>query len=287
METKKFKINGTELEKGGKKLTKLSILSKVGFTFAGGVAGAAATTAMGKINTMPDEPQETEEGLNEEVQAPVEESQQPSSQHNQVSDENITEPQPIDNNQNNSSHEGLSEATGEEIDPNDVAQAIAEEVDPNDIDSDNILTPDGYDYAYLDDGRQLFCIIAHDPDGNQYILTDIDGDGVFGDIFDINGNLVAQLDEGLSTSDILDMMDDSGEYLAAINEPWEETDPVPVTEEASEDDLVEAEEVDEEDILAQLTEEAEETEESGVYTEPEDNLLAEDEIGDDGDPLTA
>ena len=279
METKKFKINATELGKGGKKLTKLSILSTAGFTFAGGVFGAAAASAMNHHNSKPEEPQKTEEGTIEENQAQIVEPQPSTPSQEQVLDDNITEPQPTDNNQIHSSNGGDPQSPEEEIDPYDVAQAIAEEIDPNDIDSENILTPIGYEYAYLEDGRQVFCVIANDPEGNQYALTDIDGDGMFGDIYDMSGNLVAQIDEGLSVSDLLDMMDDSGEYLAAIVEPWE-TNPETISEG---EELAETEEVDdselEDDLLAQLTEETED--------EGEDDLAViddeEDEEDDDDD----
>ena len=279
METKKFKINATELGKGGKKLTKLSILSTAGFTFAGGVFGAAAASAMNHHNSKPEEPQKTEEGTIEENQAQIVEPQPSTPSQEQVLDDNITEPQPTDNNQIHSSNGGDPQSPEEEIDPYDVAQAIAEEIDPNDIDSENILTPIGYEYAYLEDGRQVFCVIANDPEGNQYALTDIDGDGMFGDIYDMSGNLVAQIDEGLSVSDLLDMMDDSGDYLAAIVEPWE-TNPETISEV---EELAETEEVDdselEDDLLAQLTEETED--------EGEDDLAViddeEDEEDDDDD----
>ena len=60
--------------------------------------------------------------------------------------------------------------------------------------------------------------------------------------------------EGLSVSDVIEMVDDSGEFLQAIAEPWED-DP-------SEDIVnVQSEEVDEEELLAQLTEEIDEDEE--------------------------
>ena len=279
METKKFKINATELGKGGKKLTKLSILSTAGFTFAGGVFGAAAASAMNHHNSKPEEPQKTEEGTIEENQAQIVEPQPSTPSQEQVLDDNITEPQPTDNSQIHSSNGGDPQSPEEEIDPYDVAQAIAEEIDPNDIDSENILTPIGYEYAYLEDGRQVFCVIANDPEGNQYALTDIDGDGMFGDIYDMSGNLVAQIDEGLSVSDLLDMMDDSGDYLAAIVEPWE-TNPETISEV---EELAETEEVDdselEDDLLAQLTEETED--------EGEDDLAViddeEDEEDDDDD----
>lgn len=251
MDTKKFKINTTETIKSGKKITKSSILSKAGFTLVGAFAGAAFSSA--------DSPEETAQIEEELVQeTPVEEPQMESSQQSYQADDDITEPQPLDSNNYQEPH---SEDNQEDIDPNTIAQNIADEIDPNDIDSANVITPDSYDYAYLPDGTQQLVIVGHTPDGTEFILADIDGDGIYGDIFDTSGEMVAQID-GLYMSDILEMVDDTGGFLEAMYEPWE-VDPAIVYEG---EDLAETEEIDEseleEDILAQLTEDVEDGSES-------------------------
>lgn len=250
METKKFKINSTANENGGKKLTKSSILSKAGFTIAGIVGGTVGGTFGGSsvaASYQPEKPVEVNESeVVDEAPIVAEATQQEPTPEVQQQEQEITEPQPIDNNQSNG-FPSNSNVTEEVVDPKDVAQSIAQEVDVNDIDSNNIFTPDGYDYAYLPDGTQQAVIIGHTPDGVQYVLADLDGDGMYGDIFDMNGNLVAEA-SGLSVSDIVEMVDDSGGFLAANNE---------------------TEEVDDEAMLAQLTSEPSESNEERVIDDPE------------------
>lgn len=250
METKKFKINSTANENGGKKLTKSSILSKAGFTIAGIVGGTVGGTFGGSsvaASYQPEKPVEVNESeVVDEAPIVAEATQQEPTPEVQQQEQEITEPQPIDNNQSNG-FPSNSNVTEEVVDPKDVAQSIAQEVDVNDIDSNNIFTPDGYDYAYLPDGTQQAVIIGHTPDGVQYVLADLDGDGMYGDIFDMNGNLVAEA-SGLSISDIVEMVDDSGGFLAANNE---------------------TEEVDDEAMLAQLTSEPSESNEERVIDDPE------------------
>ena len=108
------------------------------------------------------------------------------------------------------------------VDPNEVAETLTQEIDTEDIDDDLVFTPDNYGEAYMPDGTRQFAVFGHLPDGSQVALLDIDGDGIFGDFFDAEGNLIGQIDEGLSVSDILDMADETGGYLAGLNEPWED-----------------------------------------------------------------
>ena len=276
METKKFKINKPESVKSGKKLSLSSILSKAGFTVAGGAAGAAFAAAHAKPK--PEEPAKEEV---EDVQpgTPVSEEQETHVQEENTTnaEENITEPQPIDNNtmtQNNNQPSNPEE----EIDPELVAQTIAQEVDENDIDADNVFTPDGYDYAYMPDGTRQLVIVGHTPDGEQYVLADPDGDGVYNGIFDINGNFVAEID-GFSISDLMDMIDTTGGYIANIDEPWGDGTTTPETIITSEEEIAEIEEVNEEELLAQLTEEEVEEvpSEEKVIEEPELEFEEDDE----------
>ena len=81
-------------------------------------------------------------------------------------------------------------------------------------------------------------------------------------------------------SDIIEMVDDSGDYMAAITEPWEiEDETIPLAgdagnEEVDEDEL-------EDDILAQLEEEDEDDDDDDVdealltYEESEDDDIDE------------
>jgi len=292
METKKFKINKPESGKSGKKLSMSSILSKAGFTVIGGAAGAFAAA---HAKSRPEEPnkEETVEEVHQEE--PLNEQQAQSVQEENATnvEENITEPQPVDNN-TTSQNGGQPTHPDEEVDPDLIAQAIAQEVDENDIDADNIFTPDGYDYAYLPDGTRQIVIVGHTPDGEQFVLADVNGDGIYNDIFDAAGNYVAEID-GLSVSDIMDMIDNTGGYIASIEEPWGSDPTDPETIITGEEEIAEVEEVDEEELLAQLTEEEgedlseekvieemeEEPEEDPEEDSEEDSYVMDDEILDE------
>lgn len=254
METMKFKIRKPEAANGDKKITKSSRLSKAKFTLMGGILGAGAAFAASSYAQTSEDPEKNKPESNQEagpVKEPVKEPQEPASATEPQHSENITEPQPLDSHQ--TQDQPTANTNEEEIDPEEVAQALAHEIDEEDIDAETYIIPDGYDYAYLPDGTQQMVLIGHTPEGEEYILADLDGNGYYGDIFDAEGNYVAST-EGLSVSDVIEMVDDSGEFLQAIAEPWED-DP-------SEDIVnVQSEEVDEEELLAQLTEEIDEDEE--------------------------
>lgn len=258
METKKFKINTSECKNGGKKLTKSSILSKAGFTVAGGMAGAAFAAAHSRTPKPEEDPTGIEEIIAEETQQAATNEQ--TQENEQGHEHNMTEPQPIDNHQPQNG-DGQSSENAEDVDPNLVAQAIAQEVDPEDIDSDNVFTPVGYDYAYLPDGTRQLVIIGQTPDGEHYALADIDGDGVYGDIFDTDGNFVAEVD-GLTLTDIAEMVDLPEEVLAQVRDPWSDDPTVDSPALQPGEELADTEEVSEDDLLAQLTEEVGEEETS-------------------------
>lgn len=281
METKKFKINKPESGKSGKKLSMSSILSKAGFTIAGGAVGAAFAAAHVKPQTDEAKKEEVEETHHD---TPVNEQQTTHVQDGNTTnvEENITEPQPIDNNTTTQNDNQPSNPEAE-VDPELVAQTIAQEIDENDIDADNVFTPDGYDYAYMPDGTRQLVIIGHTPDGEQFVLADPDGDGIYNGIFDINGNFVAEID-GFSSSDLLDMIDTTGGYIASIDEPWGDDPTDPETIITSEEEIAEVEEVDEEELLAQLTEEEVEypSEEKVIEDSEEDDEENSDEEQDDG-----
>lgn len=263
METRKLKIDTTESVKNGKKLGKSSILSKAGFTVAGGVAGAAFAAAYGR---KPKPETANEEDLADkkpETEAEVAQPQQQTIHEDINEPENsMTEPQPVDSNQPQT-NTGSIVNSDDEVDPELIAQALTGEIDENDIDAEYVFTPDSYDYAYLPDGTRQMVIIGHTPDGTQFLLADVDGDGVYGDVFDLNGEFVAEVD-GMSLSDLMEMIDDTGGYLAGMDEPWSDDPTEPLYSSEDDGDLADIEEVDEDDLLAQLTEEVDEEENSDV-----------------------
>lgn len=251
MDTKKFKVNTSESVKNGRKIGRSTILSKAGFTVVGGISGAAFATVHGWERKQNSSNDDKVSDAKTEVQHPVENQAQNvhSEVHEVHVEDNITEPQPIDSNQTQDAPSQVS-TSEDDIDPELIAQTIAQEVDENDIDAEYVFTPDSYDYAYLPDGTRQMVIIGHTPDGTRFTLADVDGDGSYGDIFDMDGNFVAEVD-GLSISDIIEMIDDTGGYLAGITEPWNDDPTEPLD---YEDELAEIEEVDEDELFAQLTE---------------------------------
>jgi len=280
METKKFSIKINRPENGNgekKKSIKRRILSKVGFTLVGGLAGAAIGASGRKPETV-QEGTVTEEEVPQEVQDLLNESQQETAQQ-QTPQSEITEPQPMDN--NNTGGNSNAGTTEEPADPKDVAQSIAHEIDPNDIDTENVITVDSYDYAFLPDGTQQQVFIGHTPDGTQYILADLDGDGMYGDIFDINGNYVTEV-PGVSESDLAEAIDDSGGYIGGMDEAWEHESETMVSEELTESEEVNEEELDE-DLLAQLIDDETEDETSRVIEvdNPEEEESDEEENADE------
>lgn len=280
METKKFKIERLETTSKGKKSIKRTLLSKVGFTLAGGFAGAAMSA--GGKRPQPEETPVAEEEIPQEVQEQLETTQQQQTLQNEDAG-NITEPQPMDNNHGVGNTDG--DSAEETVDPRDVAQSIAQEIDPDDIDSDNVISVDGYDYAYLPDGTQQQVFVGHTPDGTQYILADLDGDGMYGDVFDIEGNYVADTN-GVSLSDLAEMIDDTGGYMPGIEEAWENIgESLGPDEEITETETVSEEDLDE-DLLAQLTENETDDETSRLVeleeeTDDYDNDVDADSDGDE------
>ena len=133
----------------------------------------------------------------------------------------------------------------------------------------------------MPDGTQQQVFIGHTPDGTQYILADLDGDGMYEDIFDINGNYVTEV-PGVSESDLAEAIDDSGGYIGGMDEAWEHESETMVSEELTESEEVNEEELDE-DLLAQLIDDETEDETSRVIEvdNPEEEESDEEENADE------
>ena len=128
---------------------------------------------------------------------------------------------------------------------------------------------------------------VHTPDGSQFLLADVDGDGYFTDVFDMAGNYVGEAEGNLMASDLEAMVDPTGGYLAHTSEEPQGDDPTndiintpnptsstgedvaenSITVPASADD-----EVNDEELLAQL-----------LADEGEDERLIDVEEGEDED----
>lgn len=277
METKRFKIKGVEKAKGGKFLNKQFVAAAgtvtVGAFSAG--AGYAVGAGMGKKETEPDR-QPTDEATEQQTEAAVAQTEttEPQQAHAAPQQHAADEYQPTDSGQSSVSPEpsqgseqtvepGHSSPTEEVVEPNLVAQSIAHEVDEQDIDAENVLTIEQMGTVQGPDGNDIMAVVGHLPDGTQLLLTDIDGDGIFSDVFDMAGNYAGTMDGNLTAGDLIEMYDTTGGHLdvteniagddptnAITNtEPAHEENSMAQHEEAAEDSPTD------EELLAQLTDE--------------------------------
>lgn len=283
METNKFKSNGSA--RGGRNNTK-TVLTAAGLSAAAGMASGAAIVRFGLKNKDNKHEPQVENNVTETVasqdntptqqpEKPQQEQQTTQSQHEQVPNSDITTPQPTDSTtgtddqsspandvavqENPQQHQSYGE---DEVDPDLIAQQIAgaTETDPNDLDVPDLLTVDGMDIAYGPDGSEFTVAMIRTPDGGQYMLADVDGDGVFSDVFDMNGNYVGVAEGNLTAGDLQEAADPTGGYMAYNGlEPTGE-DPS-------------------NDIVA--------TEPSASPTNPTDNLIAENRDAPDVEDLLA
>lgn len=278
MDTKKFKIKGAEKAKGGKFLNQRFVAAAGVATIGGFSAGAgyAVVTGTGKRSDEPDK-QPVTDGTEQQMSSPAMAEATPTSpqqpapaQPQQPADEYLptdsshpsdtsqqppTEEQPAPENQ---------PVTGQDsVDPDLVAEAIAHEVDQQDIDSENVLTIDQIGTVNGPDGNEIMAVVGHLPDGTQLLLTDIDGDGIFTDVFDMAGNYAGILEGNLTAGDLIEMYDDTGNYLAMTEETVGD-DPVngitntePAHEEngLAQQEQATSEQPSDEELLAQLTDE--------------------------------
>lgn len=277
MSTKKFKFGNADGNnvKGGRNNTR-TILTAAGViafgATAGGVGYAAGAAHVNpvvddedKADTKPEENTE-EQAENQSNQQAESTAPQQTSQQVQAGD-NITEPQPTDTAQTQSTDTAQSQQTNngvhesvDDVDPDLVAQQIIEEqnIDPYDIDSPTIISVDELATLYKEDGSEMLVAAVHTPDGAQYLLADIDGDGYFTDVFDMAGNYVGEAEGHLMASDLEIMVDESGEYIAQNTEEPQGDDPlvdiINTPEDIAENSVVVPvdEEVSDEELLAQL-----------------------------------
>lgn len=344
MDTKKF--NSNEKSRGGKNNTK-TVLTAAGLSAITGVASGAIIAlkfAVKKKDDKDDKPQDEnpatstlQEETQQETAQQTQNSQQATQpQQNSSSNGNITTPHPVDSSSGSGqvpqpspqqpspqqpTHPQDNPSGSDEINPDLIAQQIAgsNETDPSDIEAPDILTVDGMDLAYGPDGSEFTVAMVHTPDGGQYMLADVDGDGIFSDVFDLNGNYVGAAEGNLTASDLQEAADPTGGYMAYNGaEPIGEdpTNDIVATDTSTntptnsgtqhpEENLLasnDEEAVDLDDLLAQLLSNNEdslsdvasremvvddtyisETEESDEDSEDDDEEIDEDEIDDDND----
>lgn len=278
MDTKKFKIKGAEKAKGGKFLNQRFVAAAGAATIGGFSAGAgyAVVNGAGKGSNEPDKqpvadeteqqpvaPATTETAQAEPQQTPTAQTQQPADEYQPTDSSHPSGAPQQTPAEEQHAPENQPSAGHDDIDPNLVAEAIAHEVDEQDIDGENVLTIDQIGTVNGPDGNEMMAVVGHLPDGTQLLLTDIDGDGIFSDVFDMDFNYAGMLEGNLTAGDLIEMYEDTGNYLAMTEETVGD-DPVNgITNTASggeENSLAQQEQAtggqpSDEELLAQLTEE--------------------------------
>ena len=249
METKKFKFKTKKSQEGKKEgPSKKTIIAG---TTAGGVASVAAgagiaaatqgdeeTEAVGPATLHSQEEQATTAEAQPTAQAEVHytaATQQPAEPQEPLpedpQDEQLEELLFGDLEKEESLMEGLmpddevetlakEESLMEGLTPDDEASQILKDslVDPDDIDEAGLINVDNLTAMETADGSQRVVAQFHTPDGDKYMLADLDGDGVFSDVLDLDGNLVATAEGGATLADLVEMSDDSAGYLPPTEE---------------------------------------------------------------------
>lgn len=249
METKKFKFKTKKSQEGKKEgPSKKTIIAG---TTAGGVASVAAgagiaaatqgdeeTEAVGPANLHSQEEQATTAEAQPTAQPEVHHTaatQQPAEPQEPLpedpQDEQLEELLFGDLEKEESLMEGLmpddevetlakEESLMEGLTPDDEASQILKDslVDPDDIDEAGLINVDNLTAMETADGSQRVVAQFHTPDGDKYMLADLDGDGVFSDVLDFDGNLVATAEGGATLADLVEMSDDSAGYLPPTEE---------------------------------------------------------------------
>ncbi len=108
-------------------------------------------------------------------------------------------------------------ASGEEPPTDLVGSIIAgEEIDPADVDVADIINVDQIGTVYTVDGQNMLAAAIHDDEGNELMMVDVDGDGVFDVVTTPEGEAIAEVGGDIDVSDAEHMMtgEDSG-WLAA------------------------------------------------------------------------
>lgn len=228
METKKFKIQKAERTKGGFNNTR-TVLTGAGIAAIGGGAAGAGYAAMTGGKNEPIEPKPEEQNTQTTTETTEEQQvqQQTSFQTPQQQQTSSDEYQPTGGGgQQASSSQSTNNAgsTNEDVDPNVIAQELKDEIDREDIDAPSLIV-DEYQTIYGPDGNEMAVAVVHAPDGTQFFLTDLDGDGIFSEVYDLAGNYIGEAEGNITISDLEEMIDTTGGYMAIGKEP-EGDDPV-------------------------------------------------------------
>lgn len=250
MATKKFRISGENLKKGGVNNTR-TILTSAGIVTLG-AAGAAymAGYHSGKDNTEEDkqtaqanDPNQadahvgdqstTNQSVNDDHSGISPKDSHAAHQDQGTQATSTTETQQSAN--NTSSKPVPADTKPDEVNPDEEALRIIQEnkVDQGDIEYPTIVANvEEFKVMYTADGREITVAEIMTPDGEHYLLADTDGDGFYTDVYDMNGDLVGEAEGNLVYSDLENLHDQSNGYLA-----YNPNDPEPIGDDPTKDIL--------------------------------------------------
>ena len=221
---KKFKLGLGNRAKGGFNNTR-TILTSAGVVTLG-AAGAAYTIGYRKgKKDASDDPTNKEPEKDEQVNPSVDKEAEVDKELNPQEERQETKPnEGSPTTDNDTAHQNSTPEKQNDIpavDPDKVAMDIVNEdiIDMEDLDFPTIISIDSLKIKYLSDGQEIIVAEIHTLDGEQYQLADIDGDGFYTDIFDMNGNYVGEAEGNLCYSDLEIMVEESNGYLAISPEP--------------------------------------------------------------------
>lgn len=104
-----------------------------------------------------------------------------------------------------------------ETDPDHIAEAIiaGEEIDPNDVEIDSLVTIQGIGTVQDEDGTEYHAATFIDPEGNELVMVDIDGDHNFDTVTTTDLQESARLDPevNITVDDALLAVTDPNTYL--------------------------------------------------------------------------
>ena len=90
-------------------------------------------------------------------------------------------------------------------------------ISSSDKDKESVLSPVGMTVLTNKEGEEIIAAVMSDDEGNQFFLTDANGDGYYNEFVDASGNLLGDTGEiipvNLTLGDLENMYDGSGEYL--------------------------------------------------------------------------
>ncbi|MCM1021941.1 MAG: hypothetical protein NC343_06745 [Muribaculum sp.] len=232
MDTQPIKPTGNNSKIDKSKLKRAA--AAAGMAAAGAAVGAAATYAAnsGQEEELPD-PTTEQPAQQPAQQSSQQPSQQPTQQPSQQPGQSTVtsnEPEPITGDEPIVEEPTVDEPIVDEVvepeqpveptyedpvNPDEIAEAIIseEQIDPNDIDAAEIINFNEIGVVYTVEGDVYTAASFHDPEGNELMMVDVDGDDIFDVITTPEGDIIAEAN-GMTVSDAELGITDDDVYLA-------------------------------------------------------------------------